>query len=433
MERGTGESSSGAESAQPKAATLSKTSRESDTQNRSHVLSSGSNKSSSGSSLEEVQRQLALSLVDLVQNTVEKETKELLRQIRDNSERQITLLKASLADSWRNPGQTSQLRTALSSEEPWRPSDEGLVNIEVGGNDQELHSTDSNYTLQALQEDFESIEKRDRTAMLIILAVWGFARHILDDPELRADSSVPHSTTSRNSSDAYPDPLNLFFESVASNIDQFSIRLIHHKFPRHLELKLKQGGNFIRMTSTRRMLRRPNKEFARLIMQEWLRTSRIRSIFYWDPDRKPRMYYWGLNRSGVQGDREYGSFDIIHAPLIRTTDTFMELADMARVISRSALTMPGGFNSTFCWMAINFLLSFTGPWKSLFGPFGPHGYLGSSEPPRHSCYLHKSVWRLPEKLSESDNKSELNLERKEYLFGYLQAYSSHTLYFKDYG
>lgn len=44
--------------------------------------------------------------------------KELLKQIRDNSERQIILLKACLADSWRNPGQTAHLRTALSSEEP---------------------------------------------------------------------------------------------------------------------------------------------------------------------------------------------------------------------------------------------------------------------------------------------------------------------------
>ncbi|KAK8040378.1 hypothetical protein PG991_000166 [Apiospora marii] len=401
MERGTEEPSPGAESAQPEAATLSKTSRESDTQDRSQVPSGGSIPTSSDSTLEEMQRQLAINLASIVQNTVEKETKELLRQIRDNSERQITLLKASLPDSWRNASQTDQLRTALNSEEPWLPSDEALVNIKVGGNGQEVHDAEPSYTLEALRGDSDAIGGNDKTAVLIILAVWGFANDILDDPELRADLEVPHTAISRDSSNKQPGPLNSFFEDLASKL---SVSIpggppyIQTYLPRHMELKLNRGGSFIRMIPGPNGHSRPNKEFARLIMQEWIRTSSVEV-----------SNTWGMDLSRMQGNEGYESFDIILAPLNLMTETFMTLADMARVISRSALAAPGGFDPTFVSMAVQFLLSFTGPWKLRFGPFSRFAPLRYAKRSKYSCYLKEAAWKLPGRLSNSNFEDKLNL------------------------
>lgn len=131
MERGTEAEASRPSDSEFKSSCLSKAVPDTKTATDQHIPSNETSPPPPDSHLQDMQRQLALSIAALVQNTVERETKELLQQIRDNSERQITLLKACLADSWRDPGQRAQLRAALSSEEPWKASDGRLVDIKL--------------------------------------------------------------------------------------------------------------------------------------------------------------------------------------------------------------------------------------------------------------------------------------------------------------
>ncbi|KAK7946458.1 uncharacterized protein PG986_010779 [Apiospora aurea] len=351
MERGTEGKPSGAQHVQPEA-TSAKTGPDKPP-NGLQGPSSSPTPIPPDSSLNDVQQQLANSLAALVQNTVEKEMNELLKQLLHNSERQITLLKASLSDAWRDSGQTAHLRAALDLEEPWSLSDEALVDIEVGAKEQELHKTDSNYSLQSLCYDFGSV-RTDRIAMLIILAVWGFPEFI-----------------QKNLASTGVDPEVIRASLRASNSEEtdffFFMKLgkLSNELPtkRNMDIWLKRGDTFVKMkqrfagAKPDRLI--ANGLLAKLMIQEWRRSISDDWI------NEPLKYYWGLEPSVTAGKHEYGSWSFVRAPSIGMGDTFMSLANMANTVSHSAVIAPIGLRSEVAELAIVFLLSFTGPWKTI--------------------------------------------------------------------
>lgn len=322
-------------------------------------------------SLQDTQQQSALSLANLVQDTVEKETKELLKQIRDNNEHQIALLKASLTELWRDPGQTTHLRP-----------NEGLVSIDVGSNNQEPHKADSNYSLRSLCADFGDETSTDRVAMLIILAVWGFRDIIaIGSDFLTADPGPIREAMARRQHGG-PHPPGDFFGSMASLSDRIRAKAL-------MDIKLKRGRTFVRMKQ--RDLNQPiaNILVAHLMMQEWERTLSSHSVDW------SRRYYWGLKCSATKDTQEYGLLSVIKAPSIGMGDMYMTLADMASVISHCAVTAPGGLEAYIVELAMCFLLSFTGPWKTIRN---------------RSPSLDRCGWRLPLSPSEPLHRSTLDLE-----------------------
>ncbi|KAK8068532.1 hypothetical protein PG996_007644 [Apiospora saccharicola] len=66
----------------------------------------------------------------VMEQSVHDKIHDLLKEIRFNGDQQITLLKASLGDAWLEVDQATRLKDDLSSEEPWRTSDEGFVRLE---------------------------------------------------------------------------------------------------------------------------------------------------------------------------------------------------------------------------------------------------------------------------------------------------------------
>ncbi|KAK7972719.1 hypothetical protein PG988_006853 [Apiospora saccharicola] len=412
MERGAGESSLSAESVQPETATSSKTSRESETQDRSQVASGESNPTSSVSILEEVQRQLGTHLASFVQNTVEKETKELLKQILRNSERQITLLKARLADSWRDPDQTAQLRTTLRSEEPWLPSNEALVNISIGGIDRELHKADPVYALQFLRRDVADEKYTNKIASAVLLAVWGFGSHIINDPDiigvdleaLRITQSLPGFLVARKaifrgtesqkelsqSSIRVPKITTTNLESLRNFITRMWVLPDYLRFRRFMDIRLERGGAFIRLiqpysehdcdheftdtfsgrdrliqTNDARINNRSDlMQFSPLLSRDLARLM----ICRWDREQPSALsikYFWGLDTRPLRDGQAYGEFVAVKAPSISMGETFMSSADMAMVIAQTAVKALGGLEPCSAELAIFFLLSFACRWKAI--------------------------------------------------------------------
>ncbi|KAK8070798.1 hypothetical protein PG997_011001 [Apiospora hydei] len=351
MDRGTEGKPSGTQDIQPEA-----TSAKTDPDKPPNGLQGPSSKPapiSPDSSLNDAQRQLANSLAASVQNTVEKEMNELLKQLLRNSERQITLLKASLSDAWRDSGQTAHLRAALDLEEPWSLSDEALVDIEVGAKEQELHKTDSNYPLQSLCYDFGSV-RTDRIAMLIILSVWGFPEFIHENlASTGVDPEVIRASLRASNSEETD---YFFFMKLGKLSNELPAK-------RNMDIWLKRGDTVVKMkqryagVKSDRLI--ANGLLAKLMIQEWRRSISDDWI------DEPLKYYWGLEPSVTADKHEYGSWSFVRAPSIGMDDTFMSLANMANAVSQSAVIAPIGLRSEVAELAIVFLLSFTGPWKTI--------------------------------------------------------------------
>ncbi|KAK8073927.1 hypothetical protein PG994_004826 [Apiospora phragmitis] len=374
--------------------------------------------------LQEAQRQLALSLASLIQNVVEKETKELLKQIRDNSERQITLLKASLAESWRDAGQTAQLRAALVSEEPWKASDESLVSIEAGA----IHYKQTGcarWYLEACCEYFESEKESDEMAMLIILAVWGFGHQIIDDPSsLDADLGVLTTALLRAQHTEYVDQYQRFVmnsHSITPQADKERLRQFFHvmwQLPDFLRcrnlmnIKLRHGNNFIllkhpfsdgeyhhfhkglyemeeryvqtmnpnvktKYESQQDVYRQPyNSKAAALMAHEWQRTRPTHEDYFFLRTRDPEPY--DKTRAIFLHDlqlqdfpsfsKPYGLLEKCKAPSAKMGETLMPLTDMVKIIAHTALCAPAGLEPLTTEVALSFLFSFVGPWKAADWP-----------------------------------------------------------------
>ncbi|KAK8023951.1 hypothetical protein PG993_012017 [Apiospora rasikravindrae] len=353
--RGTEGEPSGTQDTQPKAATSDEIAPDKP-ENESQAPSISSNPQTPDSSLQDVQRQLALNLI---------ESKELLKQILHNSERQVTLLKASLGDSWRDPGQAAHLRAALDSEKPWSLSDEALVNIEAGANEQELYKTDTNYPLESLCYDFGDTSI-DIIAMLIILAVWGFPDFIHNDLESTGVGPEVLRAAFRASNSEETDVS--FFKGLAALNSAL-------RNQNDTDIWLKRGDTFVRMKQRctgvqsdqllyKSTTENANELLAKLMMQEWTR-SFPGNCRDWSPE-----YYWGLEPSEIPGKHKYGSWSFVSVSSIGMSDNFMSMANMANVVSRSAVTTPNDLRYDRAELAIAFLLSFTGPWKNIQSEYG---------------------------------------------------------------
>ncbi|KAK6856419.1 hypothetical protein PG995_006606 [Apiospora arundinis] len=400
-ERGTEAESSGTQGAQFEASTSGKAIPDSQSERQPQISSKGKEPISPDSDVfQDAQHQLVLSLAKLVQNTIEQETKDLLRQIRDNSERQTILLKATLADSWCDPGQTAHIRAALSSQEPWTASYEALVGIQIGMNDQAVDEANISYPLKCLCHGFEGEFIADNIAMIIILAVWGFDNFINDRPESIAsgldalgDVMPPEKT-----------------HTVSETLDIFIASLARYCFWLHwspqMTLRLKRGETHIRMKPSDApftnfifgaVVRPTNKELANLVMQGWTRTLEP-NLHTW-----PNMYcprYGRYLEPLGDDDRgpEFGWIGIVKAPSAREGEYFMSLAAIAATISGTAVTSPGGPTFAKAQHAIHCLLLFTGPWKSIGNDFGPFSR------------IHHHDWYLPERQLEFHISGRLELD-----------------------
>ncbi|KAK6840133.1 hypothetical protein PG987_005999 [Apiospora arundinis] len=346
-ERGTQAESSGTQSTQFKAPTSGKAIPDSQPKREPQASSDGKHSLSPDSALQDAQHQLVLSLAKLVQNTIEKETKDLLRQIRDNGERQTTLLKAALADSWCDPGQAAQIKADLTSQEPWKASDDTLVSIQIDTNDQEVDETNMSYPLRYLCHEFEDELQPERIAMVIILAIWGFRKFVNDRPEsIAADLEA----------------LGEVMSTTAEELDGFLGHLgsVQYWLSRgaRMDLRLERGETYLRIKPRRisslamivsQIGQSANEELAKLMMQRGNRTRR-ESDYQWV------RYHKGLEPlPGGENPPEFGSISIVKAPSTQKKESFLSTAALATTISRTAITAPGGLTNSLVNLAMGYL------------------------------------------------------------------------------
>ncbi|KAK8877705.1 hypothetical protein PGQ11_002651 [Apiospora arundinis] len=374
-ERGTEAESSGTQSTQLEAATSRKAIPDSQPEREFKTLNNRKESNSPDSSLQDAQNELVLSLTKLVQSTVEKETKALLRQIRDNNEHQTTLLKAALADSWCDPGQRAQIRAALSSQEPWKASDDTLVSIQIDTNDQEVDETNMSYPLRYLCHEFEDRLQPERIAMVIILAIWGFRKFVNDRPEsIAADLDALGEVMSQGTVATIAQGLGRFLDSLDS---------VHYWLSRgaRMDLRLKRGETYLRIKPrVSESGQFANEEFAKIMMQRENRTRR-ESDYCWV------RYNKGLEPlQGGENPPEFGSISIVKAPSTQKKESFLSMAALATTISLTAITAPGGLTNGLANLAMGYLLVFAGPWRAIDTSLGS------------TSRLYHQDWQLPEML-----------------------------------